>query len=202
VGGRSRVAAQFLAGQGFKEIYSLKGGIKAWQGFKAIGPVELNLDLIRGDETTEEMIALAFGMEEALRRFYDQMIPRVENPEVKTLLKNLAAIEVRHKEFLLALYRKENPHDPQGDRLTGMAASELLEGGFRFAEFLRSNELVLQTTTGLLDVAMMLETQSLDLCLRFAMKTSSPPVQKVLYRISDEEKAHLTSLGILLDQNT
>jgi rhodanese-related sulfurtransferase len=51
VGGRSLAAAQLLAGLGFKEVYNLQGGIKAWQGLKASGPKELNLDLVRGDET-------------------------------------------------------------------------------------------------------------------------------------------------------
>ena len=56
------MAAQLLSGQGFREVYNLKGGIKAWQGAKAFGPVELNLDLIRGDESPLEIISLAYGM--------------------------------------------------------------------------------------------------------------------------------------------
>ena len=66
------MAARLLSGQGFREVYNLKGGIKAWQGVKAVGPVELNLDLIRGDESPGELIVLAYGMEEALRRFYSR----------------------------------------------------------------------------------------------------------------------------------
>jgi rubrerythrin len=196
------VAAQFLAGQGFKEVYNLKGGIMAWNGVKAFGPVELNLDLVRGDETTREMIVLAFGMEEALRRFYDQTVLRVKDPEVQLLLKNLAAIEVRHKEMLLSLYRQETSDDPQGGKLTGSVAGDLLEGGFRFGEFLSRNEAALQTIAGLLDVALMVETQALDLYLRFAMKTGSQPVRQILYRIGDEEKAHLNSLGKLRDKQS
>ena len=38
IGGRSRVAAQMLSGWGFKEVYNLAGGIKAFQGHKATGP--------------------------------------------------------------------------------------------------------------------------------------------------------------------
>jgi rhodanese-related sulfurtransferase len=51
VGGRSRVAAQLLSGQGFTEIYNLKGGIKAWKGQTAIGPVEEGMVLLKGDES-------------------------------------------------------------------------------------------------------------------------------------------------------
>ena len=59
-----------LAGMGFENIYNLQGGIKAWQGEKATGPVELNMDLIRGDETPAEITAFAFGMEKGLQTFY------------------------------------------------------------------------------------------------------------------------------------
>ncbi|MGD8541438.1 MAG: rhodanese-like domain-containing protein, partial [Desulfobacteraceae bacterium] len=37
IGGRSRVAAQLLAGRGFREVFNLKGGIEAWKGFTAEG---------------------------------------------------------------------------------------------------------------------------------------------------------------------
>ena len=73
IGGRSRVAAQMLSGLGFKEVYNLAGGIKAYQGQKAAGPQELNLDLVRGDETPTEITSLACGMERTLQLFYETM---------------------------------------------------------------------------------------------------------------------------------
>ena len=54
MGGRSRVAAQLLAGQGFNQVYNLEGGIAAWQGLKAIGPAEVGMALVTGDETPGE----------------------------------------------------------------------------------------------------------------------------------------------------
>jgi rubrerythrin len=51
-----------------------------------------------------------------------------------------------------------------------------------------------------LDVAMMLETQALDLYLRFAEKSTDEQTQNVLFSIADEEKAHLSSLGDLMDK--
>ena len=49
---------------------------------------------------------------------------------------------------------------------------------------------------------MMIETQALDLYLRFAMKMSEESSKKILYKIADEEKAHLEALGTLRDKNT
>ena len=42
----------------------------AWNGLKAEGPVELNLDMVRGDETPVQIIKLAYGMEQSLADFY------------------------------------------------------------------------------------------------------------------------------------
>ena len=47
---------------------------------------------------------------------------------------------------------------------------------------------------------MMLETQALDLYLRFAGKIESASTKEVLYRIADEEKSHLQALGRLRDR--
>jgi len=47
---------------------------------------------------------------------------------------------------------------------------------------------------------MMLETQALDLYLRFAQKVAADETKQVLYRIADEEKNHLTWLGHLRDK--
>jgi len=40
VGGRIRAASQYLAGQGFTDVYNMAGGIKAWQGVRTTGPEE------------------------------------------------------------------------------------------------------------------------------------------------------------------
>jgi rubrerythrin len=46
---------------------------------------------------------------------------------------------------------------------------------------------------------MMLETQALDLYLRFADKSSYSGSQRVLFKLADEEKAHLEALGQLIE---
>jgi rubrerythrin len=191
-----------LAGQGFQEVYNLKGGIKAWQGLKAIGPVELNLDLIRGDESPAEMIEVSYGMEETLRMFYFLAVEKIKEGEVVVLLKKLADIEERHKQMLLSRYAELNHHDLKAPIGLADRLPQILEGGFKFSEFLAQNQAAFQSLPDLLDLAMMVETQALDLYLRFALKTSEGSSQKILYKIADEEKAHLEALGTLRDKTT
>jgi len=201
IGGRSRVAAQMLSGLGFKEVYNLSGGIKALKGQKATGPEELNLSLVRGDETPiEEMIALAYGMEKGLQTFYESMQAKTTDQELKDLCGRLARIEVQHEKKLFELYKT---FDPAQDLAAFEAAtvSGMLEGGFDLKEFLEKNGPFLEKAQDILELAMMLETQALDLYLRFAGRSANAQTRDVLFTISGEEKAHLAALGRLLEEN-
>jgi rhodanese-related sulfurtransferase/rubrerythrin len=200
VGGRSRVAAQMLSGLGFEEVYNLQGGIKAWQGHKAEGPQELNMDLIRGDESPAEIVLLAYGMEKGLQKFYQDMGERSKDQELKELSAKLAAIEESHKKMLFDLQAEIDSPGKDVGALEAQAESLLLEGGFGLEEFMRENASFLTTSENLLILAMMLETQGLDLYLRFAEKSTNTQAKKVLYRIADEEKNHLSVLGRLLEK--
>jgi rubrerythrin len=189
-----------LSGQGFKEVYNLKGGIKAWQGVKAVGPVELNLDLIRGDESPGEMITLVYGMEEALRRFYRHFSNQPAEGPVKNLFQNLALVEEKHQTLLQEAWLALKPLPGSVEQLGATASGQVLEGGFRFDEFVRENEPRLAAETEILELALILETQALDLYLRFADREGEGATKKILFRLADEEKAHLGALGRLLDE--
>ncbi len=198
IGGRSRVAAQMLQGYGFKEVYNLKGGIKAWQGHKATGPEELNLDLVRGDETPGEVAALAIGMEESLKQFYQTLLATATDPEVRALFTKMVEVSDLHKQKFVDFYRQFEP----GQDLTALEArvkTDIMEGGYNVREFLEKNRSQMQTLLGALDIAMMLETQALDLYRRFAEKMETAATQEFLRQVAQEEKVHLTMLGDLLE---
>jgi sulfur-carrier protein adenylyltransferase/sulfurtransferase len=199
IGGRSRVAAQMLSGWGFKEVYNMAGGIKAFKGPKASGPRELNLDMVRGDESPEEIIRLAYGMEKALQMFYETLAGQTPDAEVRGLFETLAGVEVRHEERLGELYSQVSGGKDRQALEAGVAAGTL-EGGFDAGEFLKANASHLQTVTEVLDLAMMLETQSLDLYLRFADRVEAAATKEVLYTLGEEEKEHLARLGQLLEE--
>jgi len=197
IGGRSRVAAQMLAGRGFEQVYNMRGGIKAWKGPVADGPVELNLDFVRGDETPQEIIRLGYGMEQSLGGFYRAVKTRTSNDELANLLDKLASIEDKHKKYLLDLHNSIEPFPVDQEAFEAEVSAKVMEGGFNSAEFMRKNERYLNSVTSLLDLSMMLEAQALDLYLRFAEKVHDEETRKVLRKIGDEEKAHLEALGRL-----
>lgn len=189
-----------LAGRGFKEVYNVSGGIKAWEGAVAEGPVELNLDLVRGDETPQEIIRLGYGMEQNLAGFYRAVKEKTSDQEFAGLLDKLASIEDKHKKYLLDLYNDIEPFPVDQDAFEAEVSATVMEGGFDSAQFIRKNESYLHTVSSLLDLSMMLEAQALDLYLRFGDKVENEETKRVLRKIGDEEKAHLEALGRLRDK--
>jgi rhodanese-related sulfurtransferase/rubrerythrin len=200
IGGRSRVAAQMLSGWGFKEVYNLAGGIKAFQGPKAAGPRELNLELVRGDETPAEIITLAYGLEKALQLFYETLQKQTPDRELQDLFGKLARVEVKHAQRLFEVYVQLEPGGQDLPAFEAGVVPGTLEGGFDAREFLETNQSHLQTVPQVLDLAMMLETQALDLYLRFAERCSQAQTKEVLISLAEEEKTHLANLGQLLEE--
>ena len=70
-------------------------------------------------------------------------------------------------------------------------------GGLTTEEFIAENRSAMKTVSDILDVAMMLEAQALDLYMRYSQKTKEPESKETLYNIAEEEKAHLDALGHL-----
>jgi sulfur-carrier protein adenylyltransferase/sulfurtransferase len=200
IGGRSRVAAQMLSGWGFKEVYNLAGGIKAFEGPKATGPQELNLSLVRGDETPVEIITLAYGMEKALQLFYETLQGESQDQEIQALFQQLAGVEVKHEDRLFAAYRQAAPDAQDRESFEAAVVPQTLEGGFDVQEFLETNKEHLKTVPEVLDLAMMLETQALDLYLRFAGRCDQAAAREVLYALAGEEREHLARLGQMLEE--
>ena len=67
-------------------------------------------------------------------------------------------------------------------------------------EFMEQNGSALQTVTGVLNVAMTLEAQAMDLYMRYAQRFSDEKAKQILHGLADEEKIHLRRLGELMDQ--
>lgn len=200
VGGRSQAAAQLLAGKGYDAVYNLKGGIKAWQGKTATVPVQLGEIHLRGDESLQEVLVFIYSMESGLERFYQKASAATAGTPAAGLLSKLAGIETVHKEKVIQLYVDLDPQGADRARFESGASIVLMEGGFDIERFFDQNQKVMQTIAGVFDIAMMLETQGLDLYLRYAQQAREEKAQQALYKIADEEKAHLTALGRLLEE--
>ncbi len=112
----------------------------------------------------------------------------------------LAQAEEHHRQRLRELYQQLEPAGQEAAACSDRTASETLEGGFNLKEFMAANEAHLDPASQVLDLAMMLETQALDLYLRFADRCTGQTTKTILFAIADEEKLHLARLGRLLEE--
>ena len=201
VGGRSRMAAQLLVNQNFQKVFYLEGGMEGWEGPAAAGPREFHLQFVRGNETPQEIIKLSYSMEVGLKTFHETARSRATDPELIELLGHLIRAEESHMRRLLEVSSRWEMDPKEVKAFQEKLESVVMEGGIDIEEFLAKNDSFLQTFTGVIDVAMMVETQALDLYLRMASASSNVATKEVLFHIAEEEKGHLRALGRALEEH-
>jgi sulfur-carrier protein adenylyltransferase/sulfurtransferase len=192
------VAANLLTGMGFKEVYNLEGGMRGWNGVKTAGPVEYHLEYLPEDDSPRQILSLAYAMEEGLRDFYHTIVEPLEYRDLRDLLNKLISFEEIHIDKIIKI--GDSLGVPEDDLKTGSPVmDDVMEGGRRVEEFIEANREFLSSTEGVLNVAMVIEAQALDLYLRLANSVTNEDTAGALYDISQEEKGHLAALGRLLE---
>jgi rubrerythrin len=160
----------------------------------------MGMMLLTGNETPQDIIYLAYGLEEGLRKFYAAASRLAIESEVSAVLVRLAEIEVRHKQKLFDLFKLVDSGDTSIESFEKKVTAGLMEGGFDSGSLLEDIGPNFKTAADVLNFAMMLEAQGMDLYMRYAEKSEDPKVRKILFDMADDEKAHLKSLGNLMEK--
>lgn len=202
-GVRSMAASRLLAGHGFNDVYNLVGGAMAWRGDTAHGPQDEGMSGITGLESPEEFLGMALGMELSLARFYQEMAAASQVPAVRETLERLVGMEQKHAGVIHELYRKVAATPLDREALEARAATDAVEGGVGPAALAEAHgdvyaELV-SSPFGLVQLAMMVEAQALDLFLRCSYVAESKEARRILFTLAQEEKSHLKLLGRLME---
>jgi len=201
IGGRRRVAAQVLAGKGFREVLNLSGGIKAWNSQKAVGPEDLGLRLFSGNESPSETLMTAYALEEGLREFYLSMAAQVKAEKARRLFEKLSAIEVKHQDRIFHEYCRISGTAPTRAEFVKRVAVSGMEGGLTTDEYLRLYQPDVEVAEEVISLAMAIEAQALDLYQRAADHAGGEESRTVLLQIANEERAHLEQLGALFEKH-
>ena len=116
----------------------MEGGINAWRGLVAKGAPDAGMAYFEPAKKTEELIALAWILEEGSRKFYAEMARKEKDEEAVNLFHDLLADEEGHKTSLSRLHQtlsgqKPDPGFPRSliDIEPGV---EYLEGGMSCAK--------------------------------------------------------------------
>jgi rubrerythrin len=188
-----------LAGKGFKKVINVSGGIKAWEDPVAFGSEELGLDLLTGNESIEETLIIAYSLEAGLQDFYVKMIDKVDTDEVKSLFRKLSDIEVIHQNRILEEYVQITGKEIDRDTFESEQVEKAVEGGLTTDEYIRLFKPDLNVLSDIIDLAMSIEAQALDLYTRVANRSTDERSRGALNKIGEEERVHLTQLAKLMD---
>jgi rhodanese-related sulfurtransferase/rubrerythrin len=199
-GVRSRSAAALLKRKGFEDIFSMTGGIEAWNGKVASGEYDAGLFLIEGRKTVEEFVALAWGLEEGARVFYSRAMELVEDIEAKDLLSTLVKAEESHKASLAKTLSRIKEEEMTDDMIKVSLPDNIMEGGIsveKAIEWLKNQE---NNLISVLELSMHLEANSLDLYMKIYDELENDAARKVFSGLVEEEKTHLGRLGNFLNR--
>jgi rubrerythrin len=199
---RSRAAAAILAGEGFKEAYSMEGGIHAWKGLRATGAPEAGMAYFDPAKKAEEWIALAWMLEEGSCKFYLEMGKKEKSPEAVALFRELSDDEEKHKAALFKIYQRRSgkDSDPGFPRslLSLESGVDYLEGGIvlkKALEWAQGKGL-----KDILEFSLSLEVNAIDLYIKMGRKVEGKEAKEVFQTLSNQERNHLKRLTAALEK--
>ena len=188
-----------LSGKGFDQVINMSGGIKAWNDRVAFGPEDQGLELLSGNESIEETLIIAYSLEAGLQDFYLTMIDKVLDDAVKSLFRKLSDIEVIHQKRILEEYIQITGKEIDRDTFESGRVEKAVEGGLTTDEYIRLFKPDLNSLSDIVDLAMSIEAQALDLYSRAADRSADDRSRGAMKKIAEEERAHLEQLAKLMD---
>jgi sulfur-carrier protein adenylyltransferase/sulfurtransferase len=168
----------------------------------ATGVPQAGMAYFTAAENLRDMVALAWGLEEGTRRFYEGLLEQLaEERRTGQLLSSLIEAENHHKQHLLAAFKRFAGQEASIDDLQagfgGITAGEVMEGGVPVGDALEWTKV--QETRDILEFAMSLEINSYDLYIKMSRAVDGN--EKQIFRdIAQEEQQHLERLGSLLNE--
>jgi len=202
MGVRSRAAAAILSEAGLKEVYSMKGGINAWEGHVSEGVPEAGMAYFSSATRPEELLGLAWLLEDGSRKFYAEMASMSKDKEAVALFRELSKAEEKHQASLVNLYKElsGSPFDSEFPKnlIREEPSGERMEGGMLLREAVQWAEK--KTLKEILELSISLESNAYDLYLKMERKMESENAKKVFRVLSAEEKQHLEQLASLLEK--
>jgi len=180
-------------------VFNVAGGIKAWHAKTAIGPQDLGMDLFDGKEEPQDVLKIAYSLEQGLCEFYISMGKEVKNEKVKDLFAKLSEIEVKHQMSIYTAYNDISDEKLNKDEFEELVEIKALEGGLSTREYLDLFNPDLNSEIDVISLAMSIEAQAMDLYQRLSLRVTNSQSRDIINKIANEEKAHLASLGNLMD---
>ena len=173
----------------------MERGIHAWKGLRAAGAPEAGMAYFDPAKRPEELIALAWMLEEGSTKFYQEM-SKMKAPGAMALFRELSADEEKHKSSLFKAYEKCISKEPDPGFPRSLVSLEpgvdYLEGGIvlsKALEWAREKDL-----KEVLEFSISLEVNAIDLYIKMERRVGGKESKEVFQVLSNQERNHLQRL--------
>ena len=200
-GNRSRSGVGILNGAGIEDVYNMEGGMLAYNGLVAAGPPEAGVFCFPGNMTPEELIAMAWYIEDGSLTFLDSIKKTVRDAEIKDLLSDLAEHKIDHKESLSGLYQKISGQSAGKDfpaNVLHKPPHNVMAGCVSVPEAVNWSRD--KDISEILDLMMALEANTFDLYLKMGRQVASERARSAFMKLSEEESRHLEKIASILEK--
>jgi len=199
---RSRSAATLLLGSGLKDVYSMEGGLRAWNGMVAHGQPEAGMAYFSPAADGEEIVGLAWALEEGSKLFYQGVSEHFnDDKEAHEMFSWLVSAEKNHAKHLLETYESLAGSQPDFEKLRAKFSDSLngtvMEGGIPVKEALAW--IKGKGVSESLELAIAMEVNAYDLYIKMGRAIEDTQAKQIFEKLSAEEQVHLERLAGLLD---
>jgi len=181
----------------------MEGGIHAWKGLRATGAPNAGMAYFEPAKKPEELIALAWMLEEGSCKFYKEMSIKEKSPGAVTLFQELWGDEEKHKSSLFKIYQRLSGKDSDPNFPRSLVSLEpgddYLEGGIGL-----KNALEWSRGKGLKDIlefSISLEVNATDLYIKMERRVEGSEAKEVFLALSKQERNHLKRLSATLEKD-
>lgn len=187
-----------------KNVYSMEGGIRAWQGMVAHGVPEAGMAYFSPAADAEEIVGLAWSLEEGSKIFYQGVAEHfADDSEAHKLFTWLVKAEKHHEEHLLKTFRSLTGKEPDFTKLrakfSDSISGKIMEGGIGVQDGL--NWIKDKGVAESLELAISLEANAYDLYVKMSRKIKDEQAGQIFEKLAEEEQMHLERLAELLDKH-
>jgi rubrerythrin len=157
--------------------------------------------LIDGNEDTEELLALTYGLEDANSSYYSMLSDRATTSSVRDLFHMLSDMEGKHKCRIWEMYEKLAEQSKEQAEFESTVVAKTLENGKTLDQMVLTSPEFFDDQHSAVEFSMALETDALDLYLRMAQKVGSHEAATLFLSLAEEEKNHLENLSTLFSES-
>ena len=193
-GKRSRMAASLVAESGIeaKNIYTVEGGILAWDG-KAIEDFP-RVKVFSGVKDIVEILMIAMDLEKGAWNFYSAILEKYPESKMAPAAKSLVKLEENHARTIFGILERQTTEKP----ITGSFKEffnkmdgSIIEGGETIEEALEKiKNIDPDDCLSFGELALDIEYRAYDVYKNLFYQSSNEDEKKVYHDLSQQEKGH------------